>query len=319
MASTRINRRTKVGLMVPIMEKTTGSRSWTEIRDIAQLAESIGFDSLWAPDHFLYKLENDEPAKGCWECWSVISALAACTETVEIGTIVLAMGFRNPALLAKMADTVDEISGGRLVLGLGAGYHKFEYDAFGYPFDYKYSRFAEGLEIIHGLLKNGHVDFQGKFYSARECELKPRGPRADGPPIMIGSKGPKMLKLMARYGDIWNGFWDDVGNSAKGYAQLLPRIDGACEAAGRDPKTLERTVTVLIADATAEPWWEDMPFDNDNDLGALKPLHGSPEEIAVSMREFVDLGVSSIQIHLDPCTPQSVERLAPVLEAFDAG
>ena len=108
MSSSKNNRSTKVGLLVPLMEKTTGSRSWTEIRDIAQLAESIGFDSLWAADHFLYKLENDDPAKGCWEAWSVISALAACTQTVELGTIVLGMGFRNPALLAKMADTVDE-------------------------------------------------------------------------------------------------------------------------------------------------------------------------------------------------------------------
>ena len=316
---TNQNRPAKIGLLIPTMEKTTGSRSWAEIRDIAQVAEGLGFDSLWAADHFIYKLENDEPPKGCWECWSLISALAACTKSVELGTIVLGMGFRNPALLAKMADTVDEISGGRLVLGIGAGYHRFEYEAFGYPFDYKYSRFAEGLEIVHGLLKNGHIDFQGKFYSARDCELKPRGPRAEGPPIMIGSLGPKMLKLMARYCDIWNGFWDDVGNSAKGYAQVLPRIDAACTEAGRDPTTLERTVTVLIADETAEPWWEDMPFDNDNDLGALKPLHGAPSDIAQRMREFADLGVASIQIHLDPCTPQSVERLAPVLEAFDAG
>ena len=202
------------------------------------------------------------------------------------------------------------------MLGLGAGYHKFEYDAFGYPFDYKYSRFAEGLEIIHGLLKNGHVDFQGRFYSARECELKPRGPRPEGPPIMIGSKGPKMLRLMGRYCDMWNGFWDDVGNSAKGYAKVLPSIDAACEEVGRDPKTLERTVTVLIADETAEPWWEDMPFDNDADLTAIRPLQGAPEEIAASMREFVELGVSSIQIHLDPNTPETVERLAPVLEGF---
>ncbi len=273
MVSTK--RPAKVGLLLPLMEKTTGMRSWTEIREIAQLAEAIALDSLWAADHFLYKLENDEPPKGCWECWSIICALASCTKTVELGTIVLGMGFRNPALLAKMADTVDEISDGRLVLGIGAGYHKFEYDAFGYPFDYKYSRFAEGLAIIHGLLKNGHVDFQGRFHSARECELKPRGPRAEGPPIMIGSKGPKMLRLMSQYCDMWNGFWDDIGNSAKGYAHVLPELDRACEAEGRDPKTLERTVTVLIADETAEPWWEAMPFQNDADLEALKPLHGA--------------------------------------------
>ena len=259
----------KVGLLLPLTEKTTGSPSWEEIKSIGQLAEGMGFDSLWAADHLLYKLENDEPPKGCWECWSMITALAACTKRVELGTMVLAMGFRNPALLAKMADTVDEISGGRLILGLGAGYHKFEYDAFGYPFDYKYSRFAEGLEIIHGLLRKSNVDFKGRFYSAKECELKPRGPRGEGPPIMMGSRGPKMLRLMGRYCDMWNGFWDDVGNSPEGYAKLKPILDEACEEVGRDPATLERTVTVLIADETAEPWWEDMSFDNDADLTAI--------------------------------------------------
>ena len=177
----RTTRPVKVGLMLPHTEKSSGIRSWAEIREMAELAEDIGFDSLWVVDHFLYKLENDDPPKGVWECWSLLSALAACTKTAELGTLVLGMGFRNPALLAKMADTVDEISGGRLILGVGAGYHKFEYDAFGYPFDYKYSRFAEGIEIVHGLLKNGHIDFQGRFYCARECELKPRGPRPEGP------------------------------------------------------------------------------------------------------------------------------------------
>jgi alkanesulfonate monooxygenase SsuD/methylene tetrahydromethanopterin reductase-like flavin-dependent oxidoreductase (luciferase family) len=105
--------------------------------------------------------------------------------------LVLGMGFRNPALFAKMADTVDEITGGRLILGVGAGYHKFEYDAFGFPFDDKYSRFAEAIQIVHGLLKTGHIDFHGKFYSARDCELKPRGPRPQGPPIMFGQQGPQ--------------------------------------------------------------------------------------------------------------------------------
>ena len=251
----------KVGLLLPHMEKTSGMCSWAEIREMAELAEAIGFDSLWVVDHFLYKLENDEPPQGVWECWSLLSALAACTKTAELGTLVIGMGFRNPALLAKMAATVDEISGGRLILGVGAGYHKFEYDAFGYPFDYKFSRFAEAIQIVHGLLKSGHVDFQGKFHSARECELKPRGPRPEGPPIMVGGRGPKMLREVGRYADIWNGFWDDVGNSPQGLAAVNSRIDEACEEVGRDPATLARSVTVLIADDSAEPWWEDMPFD----------------------------------------------------------
>ena len=321
MASTQQDRSTrpaKVGLVLPVMELTHGVRSWAEIRELAEVSEGIGLDSLWVVDHFLYKLENDAPPTGVWECWSVLSALAACTRTVELGTLVLGMGFRNPALLAKMADTVDEISGGRLILGVGAGYHKYEYDAFGYPYDYRVSRFEEAMEIVHGLLKNGHIDFEGRFYSAKQCELKPRGPRPEGPPIMIGSKSPRMLRIMGRYADMWNAFWDDVGNGPRGLAALRPVVDAACEDVGRDPATLARTVTVLIADESADPWWEDMPFSSGADLGALKPLMGAPAEIAEVLRKFVDEGASSIQIHLDPTTPATIEKLVPVLAAFDA-
>jgi alkanesulfonate monooxygenase SsuD/methylene tetrahydromethanopterin reductase-like flavin-dependent oxidoreductase (luciferase family) len=202
----------KIGLTLPHREKPDGQRSWAQVRDTAELTEAIGFDSLWLVDHFLFESENTPP-KGIWECWSLLAALAACTKTVELGTLVLGTGFRNPALLAKMADTVDEISGGRLILGLGAGYHKFEYDAFGFPCDNKFSRFEEALKIIHGLLRDGHIDFEGRFYSARDCELKLRGPRPEGPPILIGSMGHKMLRLLGRYADQWNGFWDYAGNS----------------------------------------------------------------------------------------------------------
>src|SRR5438046_2801072 len=127
-----------------------------------------------------------------WEGWSLLSALAASTRRVELGTLVVATSFRNPALLAKIADTVDEISGGRLVLGLGAGWHEPEYLAFGYPFDHRVSRFAEAIAIIHGLLRDGCVDFDGTYSSPRDCELRPRGPRPQGPPIMIGSTSPRM-------------------------------------------------------------------------------------------------------------------------------
>ena len=306
----------KVGLLLPHMQKTGPIKRWAEIREIAELAEGIGFDSLWVVDHFLYQLEDDAPPRGVWEGWSLLSALAACTTAVELGTLVLGMGFRNPALLAKMADTVDEISGGRLILGVGAGYHQLEYDAFGFPFDYKYSRFAEGIRIVHGLLKHGAVDFQGRFYSARECELRPRGPRPEGPPILIGSKGFKMLRLVGRYADLWNAFWDDIGNRPEGLVGLRSRVDEACEEVGRDPKTLGRTVTVLVADRNAEPWWESMPFDND--LQGIRPLNGAPEQIAAALHGFVREGAFSIQIQMDPATPEAVENLAPVLEAFDA-
>ena len=311
-------RAAKIGLMLPHMEKPDGQRSWAEIREMAELGEAIGLDSLWVVDHFLFKLDNDAPPRGIWECWSLLSALAACTKTVELGTLVLGTGFRNPALLAKMADTVDEISGGRLILGLGAGYHKFEYDAFGFPFDNKYSRFEEALQIIHGLLKDGHIDFQGRFYCARECELKPRGPRPQGPPILIGSMGHKMLRLLGRYADMWNGFWDYAGNSPGQLAEVRALIDEACVEVGRDPTTLARTVTVLMADDSPNPYWKDSPSDNANQSLTPLMLNDAPADIAESLRAFVAEGASHIQLHLDPTTPQTIESLAPVLEAFDS-
>jgi alkanesulfonate monooxygenase SsuD/methylene tetrahydromethanopterin reductase-like flavin-dependent oxidoreductase (luciferase family) len=309
----------KIGLMLPHMEKPDGQRSWSQIREMAELGEAIGMDSLWVVDHFLFKLDNDDPPRGIWECWSLLSALAACTKTVELGTLVLGTGFRNPALLAKMADTVDEISGGRLILGLGAGYHKFEYDAFGFPFDNKFSRFEEALQIIHGLLRNGHIDFEGRFYSARDCELKPRGPRPDGPPILIGSMGHKMLRLLGRYADMWNGFWDYAGNSPGQLAEVRALIDEACVEVGRDPATLDRTITVLMADDSPNPYWKDSPSDNANQPLTPLMLNDAPADIAQSLRAFVAEGASHIQIHLDPTTPQTIERLAPVLEALDVG
>ena len=313
----KTERATRLGVFLPIMEQEDGVRSWSEIKAMAKLAEDVGFDSIWGPDHFLYQLEDDSPPRGSWEVWSMLCAIAACTDRISLGTLVLGMGFRNPALLAKMADTLDEISGGRLILGIGAGYHQLEYEAFGFPFDYKYSRFEEGLKILHGLLRDSRVDFHGRYSSAAACEIKPRGPTPGGPPLMIGSKGPKMMKLMARYCDSWNGFWDDVNNSPAGYAKLKPVLDAACEEAGRDPETLGRSVTVLLADESDDPWWKEMPFPAD--VGQLEPLMGHPEQIAASLHEFADLGVDSIQLHVESLRPGKIELLAPVLQAFDAG
>jgi alkanesulfonate monooxygenase SsuD/methylene tetrahydromethanopterin reductase-like flavin-dependent oxidoreductase (luciferase family) len=194
----------KIGLNLPTVEgaKAGNSAGWAELRALAERAEALGFDSLWVPDHLL--LTWGDQTRGIWECWSMLAALAAVTSRVELGPLVISTLFRTPALLAKMAATVDEISGGRLVLGLGAGWSGPEERTFGYPSDRRVDRFEEALQIIAPLLRTGHVDFTGKYYQARDCALRPRGPRPGGPPIMIGAKGPRMLRLAARYADIWN-------------------------------------------------------------------------------------------------------------------
>ena len=175
----------KLGLILPEAEYDMAGATprWSDLAAMARLAEEIGFDSLWFVDHLIYRDEMTTlEQQGVWECWSILAALAAVTRRVELGSLVTPTSFRNPALLAKIVDTVDEISGGRVILGLGAGYHAAEYRAFGFPHDHRASRFEEAFTIIRHLLRDGSVDFDGQYYSARECELRPRGPRRNGPP-----------------------------------------------------------------------------------------------------------------------------------------
>jgi probable F420-dependent oxidoreductase len=299
----------KVGLMLPQAEGRHGggTAGWSEKLAMARRAEEVGFDSVWTIDHFILAYPNNPP-QGVWENWSLLSALAASTSRIEIGPLVTPTSFHNPALLAKIADTVDEISGGRLILGLGAGWVEREYQAMGLPYDHRVSRFEEAIQIIHGLLRTGAVDFEGRYYSARECELRPRGPRPNGPPILVGSSGERMLRIMARYGDAWNAFFGKTGNSPAGVAPLREAVDAACRAEGRDPATLARTVATFVA------------FDLPNTTGhpdVRTPIAGSPEEIAAALRAYAREGISHVQIFLDPMTLAGVEAFAPAIEALD--
>ena len=294
-----------------------GVRGWRSVSEMARVAEDVGFNSLWLVDHLSYKLDGEDTPRGYWEVWSLLSAVAATTSRVELGTLVLAMGWRNPALLAKMADTVEEISGGRLILGLGSGYHRHEYDTFGFPFNYKVSRFEEAIQILHALLREGKVDFTGKYHQARECELAPRGPRPSGPPILMGTVQPRMMACMAKYGDLWNAYYDDTHNKVDGIRRLRPIVDEACRKEGRDPETLERTVTALVADATADPWWDKLPTENWVEDGPLVPLTGSPENIAEVLLEYQVEGINHLQVCLEPTTVESIEAFSKVLEAVD--
>ena len=249
----------------------------------------------------------------------ILSALAAITQRVELGTLVLAMGWRNPALLAKMADTVEEISGGRLILGVGSGYHRREYDAFGFPFDYKVSRFDEAMQIVGGLLRDGSIDFKGNYHWARECELKPRGPRPNGPPIMVGTNtgSPRMQSLMAKHADIWNIFYDNTANRVSGFINAKPEFDQAILNEGRDLASVEATVTVLVADSSADPWWDRLPTSHFAEEEPLKPLTGSPDDMAEEFLRYEAAGATHVQISLEPTNCATIEALGPALETLD--
>ena len=311
MIDARRARPLQVGLILYTREGRMGGETprWSDVRVLAQHAEQAGFDSIWLVDHFITLNPLDAHPHGFWECWSVLAALAAATSRVELGTVVLGGGFRNPALLAKMADTVDEISDGRLILGLGAGYHDLEYTQFGYPTDHKIARFEEAIQIIHGLLRNGQVDFEGTYWSARECELRPRGPRPQGPPILIGSTAPRMLRTVTRYAELWNSYFTDTNNRASGVAALRVRVDAACLAAGRDPATLQRSVSVMVSyphGVNASPW-------------ETPALTGTPEDIAEELRAYAREGIDHLQVSLEPMVPASIASFQRALELLDKG
>jgi alkanesulfonate monooxygenase SsuD/methylene tetrahydromethanopterin reductase-like flavin-dependent oxidoreductase (luciferase family) len=217
----------KVGVQLPEVE---WEARWTDLRAMALRAEELGFDSLWYGDHLLYRRRGDDRPRGPWEAWTVLAGLAAVTSRISIGPLVAATAFHAPAMLAKMAATVDEVSGGRLILGLGAGWNDVEFAAFGFPFDRRISRFEEAFTIVRTLLREGEIDFAGEFYTARDCELVPR-PRPGGPPLMIGSSGPRMLEITAPHVDAWNAWFDAFGNRPGGIAPLRERPRPRCDRA----------------------------------------------------------------------------------------
>ncbi len=310
----------KVGLMLPLIEGTMAgeSASWRDLSAFSRRAESLGFDSLWLPDHLLFRLagREDRPV-GTWESWSVLAALAAATSRITLGTFVACTSFRNPALLAKAAVTVDEISGGRLVLGLGAGWHEPEYRAFGYPFDHRASRFEEAFTIIRSLIQDGHVDFEGQYHSARDCELRPWGPRRGQLPLMIGSNGPRVLRIAAPHVQAWNSDWT---HSPAEIAPLRQLVDAACADVGRDPMSLERTAGVVIdlpvrdagTDGRATTKGATAPG-----IEASKPATGSHEELATLLRAYADEGITHVQAWIDPSDLRGLDWFAGVLDALE--
>lgn len=306
----------KIGVMVvpvPFPPMSTPSPWGTEhvipyagTRALALQAEAAGFDSIWIFDHLLLRYP-DQPAEGVWEAWSVLCALAEATTRVEIGSLVMCTAFRSPALLAKMAVTLDEISGGRLILGLGAGWHQPEFDAIGVSFAAKVDRFAEALEIIVPLVREGRVSFSGKHYRAIDSAILPPGPRPTGPPILIGSRtGPRMMRLTARYADYWNTGWMGTADRL-----AAPRtvVEAACAAEGRDPATLGVTVGVRVIFGTPDAGAEPLP-------GADRALSGSPEEVAAGLRSHAEAGVAHVICSLVPSTTQSLAHLAEALAIY---
>lgn len=297
----------RVGIQLPEVERRV---SWAEVRDIAVAAEEVGFDSVWVGDHLLYR-DDDGVTTGPWEAWSTLAALAAVTDRVRLGPLVAATAFHAPAMLAKMASTVDEISGGRLVLGLGAGWNRTEFEAFGFPFDHRASRFEEAFTIIRTLVRTGSIDFDGRYHRLRDGELVP--PARPDLPLMVGSQGPRVLAATLPHVDAWNGWYAWFGNTVEGAEQLLTTVDRAIRAAGREPSDVDRTVTLLVeapgsvGNTERAKRWQDPPA-----------IRGGPDDIAAELERFDALGLAEVQLVVDPITERSVQWLRPVVDAVHA-
>jgi len=277
---------------------------------MARTAEDVGLDSLWLGDHLLYR-DPVHGSRGPWEAWSTLAGLAAVTTRVTLGPLVASTSFHNPAMLAKKAATIDEMSGGRLVLGLGAGWNEVEYRAYGFPYDHRVSRFEEAFTIIRTLLRDGHIDFDGRFYQVRDCELVPRGPRPEGPPLLIGSNGERMLSIALPHVQAWNSWYSGFGNRLEEAPALLAQIDRAIVAADRDPSQIEKSLALKV-DLDGRTGARDA-----DGLPGYRAPSGNPEQLAEVFRGFAALGVAELQLVLDPISAAGIAALGPVLEALD--
>ena len=270
---------------------------------MARAAEEAGFDSIWVGDHYLYRGDG-RPERGPWDAWTLLAALAAATERVRLGPLVACLNFHRPGVLAKVAATVDEISGGRLVLGVGAGWNRTEFDALGIAYDHRAARFEEAFEIVRRLLEGERVSFAGRWHRTDEALLLPRPSRR--PTIMVGSTGPRVLEAALPHVDAWNTWYDWYGNSPEGFASGNATIDEACERAGRNPRSVERSACVLVrfpGDAGERP----------DEAGIATIL---PADVDDAVRAFADAGADEVILVSDPITESSIRELADAV-AFD--
>ena len=295
-----------LGLNLPYAEGAMDDRTprWSDILAMAQAAEATGFDAIWVSDHVGF----GDPAgdwSGAWESWTLLSALAAATTRVRLGTYVLAMPYRNPALLAKMAETLDEVSGGRVILGVGAGWNEPEFTSYNFPWDRRFDRFEDGLRIVAGMLRDGRTTVAGQLEQATSARLQPRGPRPAGLPVMVGGGGPRMLRLTAELADEWNAGMRTPAEFADGCA----RLDAALDAVGRDRSSITRSVEAMVRPGG------DRPADDVDTLGSDdRPVSGPPDAIAAALARYHELGADHVQVQLRPNRAETVPELGAAIE-----
>jgi len=275
----------KVGIQLPEVEREV---RWPEYLAMAKAAEEVGFESVWLGDHLLY----DSPERAPWEVWTMMSAIAAATSKVRIGPLVACAGFHPPAILAKMASTIDEISGGRFVLGLGSGWNKREFDAFGIPYDKRVSRFEEAFQIINGLLKGERVTLDGTYHRADDVVLLPKPQRQT--PMMIGSNGKRTLGITLPHVQAWNTWWDDYYNSPEGLSKLIADIG--------IPESTARSACMLVQ-------LDDSPIERvPEGMDAVEQ-----SRFTAHIGELGEAGADEVIVVASPITERSIRTLGELL------
>lgn len=286
----------KVGLCLPISERGADRQltPYREMRELALIAEQGGLDSIWVADHLFFESQSG-PVRGAWESLSVLGALAEATERVELGPFVMCTPFRNPGLIAWLANTLDHVSDGRLVLGLGSGWHEPEFAAFGFEFDRRVSLFEESLEMLVPLLREGSVDFEGELLRG-QAELRPPPTRAGGPPILIAASKPRMMSLTARWADRWNSVWYALPDDE--FRAERAKLEAACREIGRDPAEIEVSAGIAVGEKA-----KSSKFD---------VVAGSVESIADALNAWRAEGVDEVMCRMEP---PSLELAATIARA----
>jgi len=290
--------RPRVGIQLPEAERKVPVE---EYLSMAREAETAGFDSIWVGDHLLYRDEG--PERGPLEAFTLLAAIATATTRIRLGPLVACTAFRHPPVLAKMAATLDEISGGRLTLGLGAGWNRAEFEAFGLPFEGRAARSVEAFEVVRGLLAGERVTIDGERYRTDDAVLLP--PMLHRIPLMIGSMGQRMLEATLPTVDAWNVWGPWCGNDPAGFARENERVTRIARGLGRDPEAVARSVCVFTA-IDLEPGEE--PVDED-----APPLSGSMGDIASGLRAFAEAGADEVILVPSPNTERVVRAFGEAL------
>jgi alkanesulfonate monooxygenase SsuD/methylene tetrahydromethanopterin reductase-like flavin-dependent oxidoreductase (luciferase family) len=298
-----------IGVQLPEVERRV---PWPELISMARRAEAVGFDSIWLGDHLLYELAGGVH-RGPWEVYTSVAALAAVTERVHLGTLVSSLSFHDPAMIAKMAATIDGISGGRFTLGVGSGWNRREYSAFGLPYDRRVDRFEEAFGLVRRLLAGEMITHHGEFHTLDRCLIDPPSVREGGPLLMVGSNSPRMLGITLPYVHQWNVWWSIFGNTPEGFAAVVADVRERTAAVGRDPDEVEATACVYLQ----------LPGGVGRVMGEfagreILPVTGSAQDIAAVLARFAEAGAAHVQLVVDPITEAAIDALGDVLALLDS-